>query len=217
MRDKKIPKTRAEIGEQRRFKMRARLISSAARVIARGGQQKATIDDFVREANVARGTFYNYFTTREELLEALWATYGHDPYFEIQRICQPIQDPVERLAAFTRHVLHTAKREPTWGWLIVALSADRATVNDDLISYPIPDLKAGEATGAIHFDDLACARDLVVGSVRSGLRALLEEAREEHYPESLCKMILCALGMRRSDAHRISHAPLPPLILQASA
>ena len=200
--------TRAKADGWRRTQTRARLIAAGARVLASRGRDRATIDDFVREANVSRGTFYNYFTTREELLEALWAAYGHDPFLEIQRLCQPIRDPAERLAALARHTLHTAKRDPTMGWITIALSSQRATLNAELLSFPGPDLQAGEASGAFHFDDLASATDVVVGAVRSGLRAVLEEERPEHYPEAVCKMILLSLGMTRSDAHRISHAPL---------
>ncbi len=198
--------------------MRARLISAGARVIANRGQEKATIDDFISEAKVARGTFYNYFSTREELLEALWLFYGHDPFHEIRRSCLPIADPVERLAAFTRRVLHRARDDLTWGWLVIALSADpgilnvaRSPAQRDLTSYPGPDLMAGEAAGAFHFDDLTCAIDVVVGTVRGGLKAILEDKREAFYPEALCKMVLLSLGVSRSEAHRISHASFPPL------
>lgn len=191
--------------------MYARLMSAGARVLANLGQEKSTIDDFVKEAKVSRGTFYNYFSSRDELLEALWACYGHDPFQQIQRRCRALDDPAERLAVFTRLALHGAKREPTWGWLVVALSADRSTVNEDLRSYPLPDLRAGEAAGVFHFDNLLCAGDAVVGMVRSGLHALLTEQRREDYPELLCKMVLISLGVSRSKAHHLSHAALPEM------
>ena len=200
--------TRVRAGELRRGQTRARLISASARVLASRGAERATIDDFVREANVSRGTFYNYFTTREELLEALWATYGHDPFHKIQQNCQSIRGPAERLSAFTRHILHAAERDSAMGWIIMTMSSQRATLNDELATYPGPDLKAGRALGVFHFDDLTCAIDVVVGAVRSALGAILEENRAELYPQSVSKMILLSLGMARSDAHRISHGPL---------
>lgn len=201
--------SRVEIGEKRRAKMRGRLIEAAARVTAERGSQKATIDDFITGAKVSRGTFYNYFATREDLLEALWATRGHDPFSEIMRICATINGPAEHLATMTRLILRQAVKDPTWGWLVIAMSAERATVNDDLLEYPLPDLKAGERAGVFHYDDLACAADLVVGTVRSSLHALLRETRMRQYPETISKMLLIALGVPRSEAHRVSHLPLP--------
>jgi AcrR family transcriptional regulator len=57
---------RAEIGRERRARMRGRLLEAAARVMADQGSDSATIDTFIRAAGVARGTFYNHFKTREE-------------------------------------------------------------------------------------------------------------------------------------------------------
>jgi AcrR family transcriptional regulator len=207
---------RAEIGQERRARMRNRLIEAAARVIASQGSDSATIDAFIRAAGVARGTFYNHFKTREELLDALWTSIGHDPFFEIQRACNDLADPAERLAAVARLVLLRAADNPTWGWLIVALSADEATLNDDLRGYPRPDLRAGEAVGRFRYENEAVATDLVVGTMRAGLRALLQEGRGPHYPQALCKMILLALGLNRIEANRISALPLSNLLGEAS-
>lgn len=93
----------------------------------------------------------------------------------------------------------------------MALARDEATVNQDLRAYPLPDLKAGEALGLLRYDDVACAADMVVGTMRSALRAILSEERKTDYAESVCKMLLLALGTTWSDAHRLSRLPLPDL------
>ena len=118
--------SRAEIGEQRRARMRERLLAASARVIAERGPEKVTIDDFIAAAEVSRGTFYNHFSTREALLEALWTSIGHDPFAELLIACKTISDPVEHLSTVTRLVLRQAASNPSWGWLVVALSAERA-------------------------------------------------------------------------------------------
>lgn len=209
--ERRPPMSRAEIGEMRRLQTRDRLIAAGSRVIADLGEDRATIDDFIAEAGVARGTFYNHFATREDLLRALWASIGHDPFANIQAACRSIRDPVERLSAMTRLVLRHAQDEPTWGWLVVALARDKESVNQDLLAYPLPDLKAGEALGLLRYDDAACAVDMVVGTMRSALRAILSEGRKTDYAESVCKMLLLALGITWPDAHRLSRLPLPDL------
>ena len=211
---KRATTRRAEIGRERRARMRNRLIEAAARVMANQDGDSATIDTFIRAAGVARGTFYNHFKTREELLDALWTSIGHDPFQEIQNACNDIADPVERFAAVTRLVLLRAMEDPTWGWLILALSADETTLNDDLRGYPRPDLRAGAAAGCFRYESETAATDLVVGTMRAGLRALLHEGREANYAQALCKMILQALGINRIEANRISAVPLPDVPAQ---
>ena len=49
-----------------------RAILDAARVVfARIGYEAANIRDIIRETNLASGTFYNYFKSKEEVFEAI--------------------------------------------------------------------------------------------------------------------------------------------------
>ena len=58
------------------------LLLSARRVFAKEGYHGASIDDVIRKAGVARGTFYNYFDNKralfqnvlEELFEQIWTS-----------------------------------------------------------------------------------------------------------------------------------------------
>ena len=87
---------RAEIGRERRERTRGKLIAAAARVIAARGEDNARIDDFITEAGVARGTFYNYFLTREELIEAVWTYVGKTPFEHILQLSETLDDPAAR-------------------------------------------------------------------------------------------------------------------------
>lgn len=207
---------RREIGLQRRERTRRKLLEAGARVVAERGEKKATIDDFIQAAGVARGTFYNYYSTRDELLDDLWDQIGHDPFVEIQRACEALFDPAERMTSQARLVLECATRNPAWGWLVYALSADTETVNDDLLSYPRPDLQAGALENRFSFDDLSAASDLIVGAVRAALRATLNDARPSNYAQSLCVMLLKAVGLTDREAREISDRPLPSLKLLGS-
>ena len=202
---------RKEIGQVRRERTRQKLLSSAARVLAEHGEAKATIDDFIQAAGLARGTFYNYYSTRKELLDDVWQQIGRDPLHAIQRSCAHLVDPAERLISQARLVLSRASDDPTWGWLVYALSADGELINKDLLSFPRPDLVAGLQTGRFQFADLDSANDIVVGSVRRALRATLGEPRAASYPITLSTLLLRALGLGQRDAERVSNQPLPPL------
>ncbi len=61
---------------------RKQLLLCARRVFAKEGYHGASIDDVIRKAGVARGTFYNYFDNKralfqnvlEELFEQIWTS-----------------------------------------------------------------------------------------------------------------------------------------------
>lgn len=202
---------RAEIGRERRERTRHKLITAAARVIAAFGSKLPTIDDFISAAGLARGTFYNYFETREQLVEAVWAHLGKDPFLEIERICSPIKDPAERITTMTRLVLARARQDEIWGWLIYSLSSDEQEVNADLLTYPMADLREGEAQGRLLFDDIEVARDLVVSVIRKALRTQLVAPRGNAYDQTICRMVLLALGVTAAEAARLVARPLPTL------
>ena len=47
------------------------LIDTAERLFLEKGYEQTTVADIVREIEVAQGTFYYYFSSKEEILEAI--------------------------------------------------------------------------------------------------------------------------------------------------
>ena len=57
--------------EERKAQNRAKLLAAARKVFAEKGVGAATARDIVRETDLATGTFYNYFDSKEEVFTAL--------------------------------------------------------------------------------------------------------------------------------------------------
>jgi AcrR family transcriptional regulator len=77
---KEMPGTPAqsrELRAQGRKTMR-RLLDAGMRVFADRGFHAARVDDIVRSARTSHGTFYLYFTNKEDLLRALATECGHE-------------------------------------------------------------------------------------------------------------------------------------------
>jgi AcrR family transcriptional regulator len=58
--------------ERRRLETRERIYSAALRIFAERGYLETTVEDITEAADVGKGTFFNYFPTKEHVL----ATYG---------------------------------------------------------------------------------------------------------------------------------------------
>ena len=200
---------RREIGFERRERTRRRLLAAAARVVAESGEAKASINDFIEAAGVSRGTFYNYYATREELLEDLWALMGRSPLHKILAAIRLMEDPAERFAAGARMVLAASVEDPTWGWLIYALSGDSTGMSEDILSYPVENVRLGFDSGRFHAEDMAAVIDLCIGAVRSAMKALLSEPRPPAYIEALTSMLLRVVGLDSDEALEVANLPLP--------
>src|SRR5258708_24994469 len=203
---------RAQIGQQRRENTRRKLIAAAARVIAEVDDGRATIDDVIQIAGVARGTFYNYFTDWNALLDAVWQGIGRDPFLGMQQACAEIDDPATRLFIMMQLILNRTAEDATWGWLVFAMSGGSDTMNDDLARFPRPDLLEGKKTGTFTFENLDSASDLIVVGLRAAMKRTLIDGRNSSYLQSICILLVKALGLTDTAAPQLSTLPLPRVV-----
>ena len=63
---------------ERNEETRRRLFAAAAKVVGRYGYAEASVARITTEADVAQGTFYNHFASRQELLDQLLPTLGEE-------------------------------------------------------------------------------------------------------------------------------------------
>jgi AcrR family transcriptional regulator len=76
-RGKAVPRellTRAEKAE----KTRRDLIEAAVKIVGRSGYEGASISNITAQAKVAQGTFYNYFESRQDILDQLLPLMGDE-------------------------------------------------------------------------------------------------------------------------------------------
>jgi len=66
-----MPRGRPNRAAQARGKRREELLRAATRVFARKGYRAASISDVIKAAGVARGTFYLYFRSKQDILFAV--------------------------------------------------------------------------------------------------------------------------------------------------
>ncbi len=93
--------------DQNKRANRAAILDAARRVFLDQGYEAVTIRDVVRHTELASGTFYNYFRTKEELLRALIEEHVQSLTAELRRVrgaARSLDEFVHGayLAAFTR-------------------------------------------------------------------------------------------------------------------
>src|ERR1700734_2255875 len=79
---------RAGRRERRRAEIRERLFRSALRLFAERGFMETTVEDITEAADVGKGTFFNYFRTKEHVL----ATFGAERLASFERALERAKD-----------------------------------------------------------------------------------------------------------------------------
>lgn len=84
-----------------RVTRRAELVEAALSVFSTEGVATASVDDIVRAAGVAKGTFYLYFATKDDVVNAVAEQMVEGVADRIEAVAaDPSRSPVERLLAF---------------------------------------------------------------------------------------------------------------------
>lgn len=198
---------RTRVGLERRARTRSRILAAALRVFAEKGPDSAVIDDFIREAGVARGTFYNYFTRTDLLLVAVSESLEDDLMLSIEEAISDLQDPVSRLATGVRLWLGWARTDPVWCAFIV-----RSRFRGPLVERQInADLNNGRRPGGFAFVNIAAARDLVVGTILEVMSRNMSTPVSKAYSDAVARLILAGLGVSSARINQLMSAPLPRL------
>src|SRR5882757_1441775 len=105
--------------ERTRLQTRMKLVAAAKSVMARAGVEKATIAEIASEADVGFGSFYNHFSSKEEIATAVFDAQTEKLAEVLDHVRASVSDPALVISFVQRLILHKAHLDPVWGWFIV--------------------------------------------------------------------------------------------------
>lgn len=195
-----------------RARTRAALLDAALRIFARKGAGAASIQEITDEAGVANGTFYNYFRSREELVEAASLRLASRFEDQVAASNAAVGDPAERLSLGSRRFILQALADPVWGAAILRVWATTSVLKAKTAEHMLADLRAGRRRGRFHYSSEAAAVDLVQGSVVAAMRTVLEERAGAEHACEVASLLLRAVGVSPVQADELARRPLPPMV-----
>src|SRR5436305_4375016 len=133
--------------ERRKARTRAALLAAARALFASRGMEQTTIAEIAEQADVATGSFYNYFATKEQLLEALLEDELSRQRDLLRRRQDQVEDPAEKIAIAHRHLIRVGRSDPDWAWLILRLDIPYRAAWATLGQAAADDLDAGLKAG----------------------------------------------------------------------
>jgi len=199
---------------RQRLRTRKRLIDAARRIIAeRGGIDLVPIAEITEEADVAIGSFYNHFASREALFEAVVTdtleAHGH----KLDVLASEIADVAEFCAAGIRLTLRMAEADPIWGGFMVRMGNYRPELGSILGRRFIDTLLRGIHSGRFTVADEATALAVVAGAMSGAIHGRFDPILTDSLPADgdclVAEMLLQLLGLPREEAAEIARLPLP--------
>jgi len=196
------PTRRAEIGREKRARTRAQLVEAANSLFARQAVESVTVDDVVREAGVAKGTFYVHFDS----LEALTAAVAEELVQSFDEMLQPgrvsFSEPALRIAFGCRAFIDKALNDSRWAAVAARMTAATPKGGENIRRRLFEDLQqlpteSPEETSA------ELNLEVVVGIMLQILRALGEGRLSSLDRDAVISAILRAIGLGAQEAESV--------------
>jgi AcrR family transcriptional regulator len=194
-----------------RARTRELLLDAAVRVFARKGAGAAAIHEITAEAGLANGTFYNYFKTREALLEATSLRLAERLHLAVAASRSAVDDPAERVAIGCRRFVLQVLQDPVWAAALLRVWHSTSTPSLKAADPLLADLRAGRRRGRLRYASEIAAVDLVQGTVLAGMRTVLEGRADEAHASAVAALVLRGLDVAGAEADAIAQRPLPPM------
>ena len=88
--------------QRRKLDKRQQIMDAAVEVFARTGFHGSRVADVAREAEVADGTIYNYFKSKDDILISIFEEKMGDMIEQAEAVIAGLADPLEKLARLAR-------------------------------------------------------------------------------------------------------------------
>ncbi|TGK36646.1 TetR/AcrR family transcriptional regulator [Leptospira andrefontaineae] len=189
----------------KRERTRAQIMSAALRLFAVKDAGETSIAEVSAEAEVANGTFYNYFKTKEELLEASALALAEALVEKSAQLIPEITDGAERMAYGGMTFLKKAREDMNWGWALIRVAAAAPRMSEILRAQPLKDMQKAVKAGKFIIESEEAALGLYIGALHYGIRNILEgRAKKYSHDIELIALVLRAYGLSGKASNNVS-------------
>ncbi|AUT63150.1 TetR/AcrR family transcriptional regulator [Paraburkholderia terrae] len=163
------------------------------RVSVRRGGPRPVIDDVIREAKVSRTTFYNHFTSLDEVMAAIGEELSNQMTTDILPLYSVLEEPWQRISAGFRLFLLRALLDQTWAAYVTRVDA---WPHDTLVArYMALDLRNGKALGQFRYERIDAVSDFLSGATAHCIQAVMEGVDDPNpYMDASVRMAFAGLG-----------------------
>lgn len=208
-----------EVRQSRQSRTRAatrrKLIDAALAVVARKGLENTAIADITEEADVAVGSFYNHFKSKDEIAAAVFSARAEKLALINDMISDHEEDSALVIAYILRIFFTRAVSDPVWGWFLVHASNSLPQTAKIFMLRARRDIRRGIAEGRFSVVQDETAVTIMMAAMLGIMRTILEGTATSGVVEETIDYFLRMLGVDPVEASSLSRKKLPSYVTQA--
>jgi AcrR family transcriptional regulator len=205
-----MPKASTDAGDtpnrsdRRRERTRGRLLAAAGELFAEQGVGDTRIGQITVRADVAAGSFYNHFSDKDEIVEAVLSEMTEEQGRRVDELTAGIEDPAAVVAQSHRHFVRRALAEPVFGRLMIRFDASHRLMQRALAPRALRDIKRGIDSGRFEVESAESALYATGGALIGTLIGVVDGGLGEGADEPHAAAVLRALGVAPDEAARVA-------------
>lgn len=205
-----VLRTRDELPHlPKRQRTRRQLIAAAITAFSERGVAETTLQQIAVVAGVTKGTVYNHFRTKTEIVRAVAVSIAETIRERSAPVRAVLDTGAEQMAAGCRRYLALAETSPAWALLVLDVASVDPTFRKTITGFVRTELRRGLRRKEFSVASEAAALDLIIGATMEGMRRIaLGQAHGQH-AAAVTVSILRGLGVATARARRIGIKSLP--------
>lgn len=179
--------------------------------MAEHGFTEVGIAEITTAANLGTGTFYNYFSSRDQLLAAVAEESMEKIGDALDRDVSGLEDPAEAFASSLRHLVRYALNDRVWGGFLVQMGAAHPALLRILGPRARRDLLRGVEARRFSIEDLDLATTCTFGSLIASIQLAMESEPRDDRDQIFARAMLCMVGVPADESTEIAARALPEI------
>lgn len=183
------------------------LIRAGRQLFAERAVDAVAIDDIVQAADVAKGSFYNHFTDRDDLVRAVVGEIREALEARVGEVNAGVDDPARRVARAVCVYQRYALDEPQNARVLVRVHSGFASLSSPLNQGGVEDITAGLASGRFTIATTEAGLLFVMGVTQTAMARTSRDpqpALATSLAQQVCALMLRGLGVPSAEAETIA-------------
>lgn len=201
---------------RRQRRNRDALLVAGHEVISEKGIDAATMLEIAERADVASGTIYNYFKSKDELAIAVLELIMEQLAKRIESVTNTFSDSAQVYAFGIRTVLETATGDIRWRQLLHRSEVIANATFQRMGPFAIRDLQNATSAGRFSTPDPELTWRMSCFAIVGASLAMTKGEIGASLIEETVVRLLCMAGMSEVDSRELAARPRPPLPPEAT-
>lgn len=200
--------------ERKRARTRGALLDAAQQLLSTRPAEAVNVDEIVELADVAKGTFYNYFADKDALVREVEESARVELERRIAETNTEVTDPARRVARAFAAMLAWSLAKPVKARTLLRMTphfADPdAPINSGVRRDVHTGVEAGRFAGVTDEAGVVLVLSVMTGGVNRALD-LVQKRKVRALGENLAEALLVALGLSRDAAAALAKEAMAAL------